>query len=111
MPARKGRLTTQCSPPSKRRSRKGRARATSAETPPRAMWVRRLPRVSNRFDKEPRMTRTFELSELIRTDNFIGGRWVPAADGARFAVTDPATDELIAQVADSGAADARAATD
>jgi succinate-semialdehyde dehydrogenase / glutarate-semialdehyde dehydrogenase len=57
------------------------------------------------------MTRTFELSELIRTDNFIGGRWVPATDGARFAVTDPATDELIAQVADSGAADARAATD
>ncbi|HEY3540764.1 MAG TPA: NAD-dependent succinate-semialdehyde dehydrogenase [Trinickia sp.] len=57
------------------------------------------------------MTRIFELSELIRTDNFIGGRWVPAADGARFAVTDPATDELIAQVADSGAADARAATD
>ncbi|MGN6806413.1 MAG: NAD-dependent succinate-semialdehyde dehydrogenase [Trinickia sp.] len=57
------------------------------------------------------MTRIFELSELIRTDNFIGGRWVPASDGARFAVTDPATDELIAQVADSGAADARAATD
>ena len=57
------------------------------------------------------MTRTFELAELIRTDNFINGRWVPAADGARFAVTNPATDELIAQVADSGAADARAATD
>jgi succinate-semialdehyde dehydrogenase / glutarate-semialdehyde dehydrogenase len=56
------------------------------------------------------MTRIFEPSELIRTDNFIGGRWVPASDGARFAVTDPATDELIAQVADSGAADARAAT-
>ena len=57
------------------------------------------------------MTRIFEPSELIRTDNFIGGRWVPASDGARFAVSDPATDELIAQVADSGAADARAATD
>lgn len=57
------------------------------------------------------MTRTFELAELIRTDNFIGGRWVPASDGARFAVTNPATDELIADVADSGAADARAATD
>jgi len=57
------------------------------------------------------MTRTFALAELIRTDNFIGGRWVPASDGARFAVTNPATDELIADVADSGAADARAATD
>lgn len=57
------------------------------------------------------MTRKFELAELIRTDNFIAGRWVPASDGARFAVTDPATDKVIAEVADSGAADARAATD
>ena len=57
------------------------------------------------------MTRKFELAELIRTDNFIDGRWVPASDGARFAVTDPATDKVIAEVADSGAADARAATD
>jgi succinate-semialdehyde dehydrogenase / glutarate-semialdehyde dehydrogenase len=57
------------------------------------------------------MTRLFELKELIRSDNFIDGEWRAAADGARFAVTDPATGETIAQVADSSPADARAATD
>jgi succinate-semialdehyde dehydrogenase / glutarate-semialdehyde dehydrogenase len=57
------------------------------------------------------MTRTFEINELIRADNFIAGRWVPASDDARFAVTDPATGETIAQAADSSPADARAATD
>ncbi|MBX9430904.1 NAD-dependent succinate-semialdehyde dehydrogenase [Ralstonia pseudosolanacearum] len=48
---------------------------------------------------------------LIRTDNLIDGRWSAGADGARYAVTDPATGSIIAQVADSSAADARAATD
>ncbi|AIP35095.1 aldehyde dehydrogenase family protein [Paraburkholderia xenovorans LB400] len=48
---------------------------------------------------------------LIRTDNFINGQWIAAASGRRFAVTDPATGNLIADVADSGPADARAATD
>ncbi|MGD7312306.1 hypothetical protein ACQCSJ_13685, partial [Ralstonia pseudosolanacearum] len=45
---------------------------------------------------------------LIRTDNLIDGRWSAGADGARYAVTDPATGSIIAQVADSSAADARA---
>ncbi|MDR5733399.1 NAD-dependent succinate-semialdehyde dehydrogenase [Caballeronia sp. LZ025] len=57
------------------------------------------------------MTQRYELSDLIRADNFIDGKWVAAASGKRFAVTDPATGEVIAQVADSGPADARAATD
>jgi succinate-semialdehyde dehydrogenase/glutarate-semialdehyde dehydrogenase len=57
------------------------------------------------------MTRQFELKELICPDNFIDGRWRAAADGTRFAVTDPATGKTIAQVADSSPADARAATD
>ena len=57
------------------------------------------------------MTRQYELKELIRSDNFIDGQWCAAADGARFAVTDPATGKTIAQVADSSPADARAATD
>ncbi|MBC8746572.1 succinate-semialdehyde dehydrogenase/glutarate-semialdehyde dehydrogenase [Paraburkholderia sp. WC7.3g] len=48
---------------------------------------------------------------LIRTDNFIDGKWIAAANGRRFAVTDPATGKLIAEVADSGPSDARAATD
>ncbi|SEJ59010.1 NAD-dependent succinate-semialdehyde dehydrogenase [Paraburkholderia diazotrophica] len=57
------------------------------------------------------MTQRYELSDLIRADNFIDGKWVPAASGKRFAVSDPATGEVIAHVADSGPADARAATD
>lgn len=48
---------------------------------------------------------------LIRADNFINGQWAGAASGQRFAVTDPATGKLIADVADSGRVDARAAAD
>lgn len=48
---------------------------------------------------------------LIRAENFINGQWVAAASGRRFAVTDPATGKLIAEVVDSGPADARAAAD
>jgi succinate-semialdehyde dehydrogenase/glutarate-semialdehyde dehydrogenase len=57
------------------------------------------------------MTKRYELSELIRSDNFIDGKWVASVKGKRFDVTNPATGEVIAQVADSDAADARAATD
>lgn len=57
------------------------------------------------------MSKTYALSDLVRSGNFVDGQWVPAASGKRFAVTDPATGELIAEVADSGPADARAATD
>ena len=49
--------------------------------------------------------------ELLRTRNFIDGKWQPAASGAELAVTDPATLERIARVADSDAADALAALD
>ncbi len=45
----------------------------------------------------------------LRTDLFIGGRWCPADSGERFDVVDPGTEEVIARVANSGAADARAA--
>jgi succinate-semialdehyde dehydrogenase / glutarate-semialdehyde dehydrogenase len=48
---------------------------------------------------------------LIRAENFINGQWVAAASGRRVAVTDPATGKLIAEVVDSGPADARAAAD
>ncbi|MGI4860320.1 MAG: aldehyde dehydrogenase family protein, partial [Janthinobacterium lividum] len=57
------------------------------------------------------MSKVFELKSLIRSQNFIDGKWVDAQDGARFAVTNPATGETIVDVPDSGAADARAATD
>jgi succinate-semialdehyde dehydrogenase/glutarate-semialdehyde dehydrogenase len=39
----------------------------------------------------------------------IGGAWVAAAGGGEVAVTNPATDEVLAEVPDGGAADARAA--
>ncbi|WP_028206446.1 NAD-dependent succinate-semialdehyde dehydrogenase [Paraburkholderia nodosa] len=57
------------------------------------------------------MTKRYELSELIRGDNFIDGEWVAAVAGKRFDVTNPATGEVIREVADSDTADARAATD
>ena len=57
------------------------------------------------------MSLALTRDELIRTHNLIDGKWTGAADGARFAVTNPATGELIVEIADSGAADARAATD
>ncbi|MEM5451167.1 NAD-dependent succinate-semialdehyde dehydrogenase [Paraburkholderia sp. BR10936] len=49
--------------------------------------------------------------ELLRQDNFIDGKWIAAAGGNRYAVTNPATQGTLAQVASSSAADARAATD
>ena len=49
--------------------------------------------------------------ELIRTQNFIAGRWCGAEGGATLAVVDPADDSHVADVPDSGAADARAAVE
>ena len=40
-----------------------------------------------------------------RTDAFIDGAFVPAADGARFATVDPATGDVLAEVASAGAED------
>ena len=41
----------------------------------------------------------------------IGGDWLEAGEGGRFAVTDPATGEAVGSVADAGAADVTAAID
>jgi len=57
------------------------------------------------------MTLEQQARPLIRTDNFINGRWVAAQSGKRFDVIDPATGASIGGAADSGPADARAATD
>jgi succinate-semialdehyde dehydrogenase / glutarate-semialdehyde dehydrogenase len=47
---------------------------------------------------------------LLRTDSLINGKWVAAQDAsARFAVTDPATGDVLAEVANLGAVDAAAA--
>jgi succinate-semialdehyde dehydrogenase / glutarate-semialdehyde dehydrogenase len=48
---------------------------------------------------------------LLRRQNLIGGEWTDAASHARYEVTNPATGALIAEIANSGPADARAATD
>jgi succinate-semialdehyde dehydrogenase/glutarate-semialdehyde dehydrogenase len=50
-------------------------------------------------------------SELLHRQNLIGGKWVDASDSAHYPVINPATDEIVAEVANSGAADAHAATD
>ena len=42
---------------------------------------------------------------------FIGGRWLSAADGARFGVQDPATGVEVKRIADAGVADGVAALD
>jgi succinate-semialdehyde dehydrogenase / glutarate-semialdehyde dehydrogenase len=47
--------------------------------------------------------------DALRTDLFIDGEWRPAASGERFDVVDPGTEEVIAEVANAGADDARAA--
>ena len=51
------------------------------------------------------------LEGLYLDDLYIGGRSVPAADGARFDVIDPATGAVITSVADGSVPDAVAAVD
>jgi len=50
---------------------------------------------------------TLNDPSLLRTDGLVGGAWV--AGSARFAVTDPATGQELAQVANLGPVDAAAA--
>jgi succinate-semialdehyde dehydrogenase/glutarate-semialdehyde dehydrogenase len=57
------------------------------------------------------MSLSLTRDDLIRTQNFIGGRWRAAGTGTLLAVNDPADDRPITQVQDSGPADARAAVD
>ena len=52
---------------------------------------------------------TLTRPDLLRTDAFIGGRWI--AGERLLAVTNPATGALIAAVADTTPADTRAAID
>jgi succinate-semialdehyde dehydrogenase/glutarate-semialdehyde dehydrogenase len=45
----------------------------------------------------------------VPRDLFLGGRWVPAANKDRMPVVNPATEEVLTEVADAGAQDALAA--
>jgi succinate-semialdehyde dehydrogenase/glutarate-semialdehyde dehydrogenase len=49
------------------------------------------------------------LPDDLPTDLYIGGKWVPAVDGRRFEVLNPATGEVLVTVADGAIADAAAA--
>ena len=46
---------------------------------------------------------------LLRTDSYVNGAWTAAPGDRRFAVTNPATGETVADVADLGAAETIAA--
>ncbi len=56
------------------------------------------------------MPLTLTRDDLIRTRNFIAGRWIASA-GRTFSVRDPADDRTITEVADSDSSDAKAAVD
>ncbi len=44
---------------------------------------------------------TATISPLLKTDLFIGNQWRPGSTGARFEVVNPATEEVIAEVAEA----------
>ncbi len=54
---------------------------------------------------------TLKNPSLLRQQAFLAGRWCDADSGATFAVTDPATGEVIGQVPDMGAHETRRAID
>jgi succinate-semialdehyde dehydrogenase/glutarate-semialdehyde dehydrogenase len=47
-----------------------------------------------------------EVLAAVPGELFIAGRWLPAASGARFPVLDPATGDVLCEVADAGRDDA-----
>jgi succinate-semialdehyde dehydrogenase/glutarate-semialdehyde dehydrogenase len=55
------------------------------------------------------MTLALKDNSLFKTQAYINGKWVDADDGSTFAVTNPATGEEIAQVANLGAAETKRA--
>jgi succinate-semialdehyde dehydrogenase/glutarate-semialdehyde dehydrogenase len=59
------------------------------------------------------MSRTDHQAVLdaVPTGILVGGQWRDAGSGGRFAVSDPATEEPLVEVADGGEEDARAALD
>ncbi len=54
---------------------------------------------------------TTDVLSKVPTDLFIGGTWRAASEGGRFDVLDPATGDVIAQVADGSVEDGLAAVD
>src|SRR5262245_9587392 len=54
---------------------------------------------------------TIAAPEISQTECFIGGRWTPSVSGKTFETINPATEEVIAQVAEGDAADVDQAVD
>jgi len=54
-------------------------------------------------------TKSMAEPQIKQTECFIGGRWVPAASGKTFDTINPATEEVLAQVAEGDAEDVDAA--
>ncbi len=50
-------------------------------------------------------------TSLLRTSSYVDGQWIEARDGATFPVTDPATGQIVANVAKLTGADATTAVD
>jgi len=50
-------------------------------------------------------------SSLLKTRAYVGGQWIDADDGSRFAVTNPATGKVVAEVARCGGDETRRAID
>jgi aldehyde dehydrogenase (NAD+) len=57
------------------------------------------------------MTETVRQPKIRQTQCFIGGKWLPAASGKTFDTINPATEEVIAQVAEGDASDVDLAVD
>ncbi|MBX3433473.1 MAG: aldehyde dehydrogenase family protein [Pirellulales bacterium] len=60
---------------------------------------------------EPKKSAKVPRPQIRQTQCFIGGKWVPAASGKTFETIHPATEEVIAQVAEGDKADIDAAVD
>src|SRR6185437_4600048 len=65
-----------------------------------------VPLITERANMNPSFDPT-----TLQTDLFIDGKWQSATDGATFPVENPATNEVIAHVADGGPEDAALAID
>src|SRR5262245_23165060 len=57
------------------------------------------------------VTEKIARPKIQQTECFIGGKWVPSASGKRFDTVQPATEEVICQVAEGDKADIDAAVD
>jgi aldehyde dehydrogenase (NAD+) len=57
------------------------------------------------------ISETVAVPQVRQTDCFIGGKWLPAASGKTFETINPATEEVIAQVAEGDAADVNLAVE